>query len=74
MNPNIMACSRGIYGKCTRCGVAHPRSRAWSDLNTEFDEVRAKAIQEAQRKKAAREAKKLEWSHRDVGGHGRTLL
>ncbi len=56
VNPNIMACTRGPYGKCTRCGVAHPGSRAWADLDA--DAYKAAEAEKVVAAIAWREAKK----------------
>ncbi len=56
-----MACTRGPYGRCTRCGIKHP-SKGVSPSGDSEVTPRAKAIKEALRRKAAREAKLSDYS------------
>jgi len=49
-----MACSRGPYGKCTRCGITHARDRARAfGSPAPRDQAKEKAIKEARRRKGA---------------------
>jgi len=58
VNPNIMGCSKGPYGKCTRCGIAHPSYRASQESGPKgVPTAQEKAIKEARRKERAYQVK-----------------
>jgi len=55
-----MACSKGPYGRCTRCGTKHFSTGSGTGRGSGVDEIRDKAIREQARKKNAAKAKKRE--------------
>ena len=62
MNPNIMACSRGIQGgRCSRCGTPHHSKRAGETgdkaLREAANQAKASAIRERRRKERAKEVR-----------------